>query len=108
MVDKDETYAFSRIRSLEFGRTKMEVSLYPNPVTDVLFVKDLNGNLLKSEDVKEVSIVNTQGMAVYKSTAINSIFTRGIDVRDLGAGIYIVKITSADGTIRTQKVIITK
>jgi len=56
------------------------ISLYPNPVVDKLFIKGLS-------DATKVSIYNILGRLVISKTTSNE-----IDVDNLQGGIYIVKI----------------
>ncbi len=104
MIDKDGTFAYSRIRSLEFNRAALKLNLHPNPASDILFVKDAEGHAVAWDKVKDVSIVNTQGAVVYKLTS--PVSSDGIKVSGLATGIYVVKIKLADGTLSTHKVIV--
>jgi len=69
-----------------------EVSIYPNPATDVLNV------VVESAEVQNVIIYNVDGKIVVSeanpSTAIN--------VAELPAGAYIVEVSTINGNSRTQ------
>lgn len=68
----------------ELGENMKEmVSIYPNPVKDILTIASDNDNL------KEVQIVNTLGQVVKELTFEGRAI---IDVKDLQSGIYFVKI----------------
>jgi len=101
MVDKDATYAYSRIVKVQFEGKNDVVSVYPNPVAEQLFVKDAE-NL----DIKELSIFNTMGKTIYKTTSVTA--DKGINVKDFAAGMYVVRIEKNDGTYKTQKVVVSK
>ncbi len=105
MLDKDGTFAYSTIRSIIVEHAGQEIMAYPNPITNMLFVKYSDGSPL-AVDVKEISIVDTKGSVIYHSTAIARVATGGIDVRGLTAGIYFVKIRFIDGTVNTRKVMV--
>ncbi|WP_254411179.1 T9SS type A sorting domain-containing protein [Dyadobacter diqingensis] len=98
MVDKDGTFAYSRIQSVKFEGIGTDLSVYPNPSTDKLIVPD-------HKTVTEIVMSSLNGNTVYKST---SFATGGgfIDVKSLAKGLYIVKVTHQDGTITTSKVVI--
>jgi len=98
MSDRDATFAFSSIKSAEFAG--VGVKLYPNPVTSTLFLKDINAT-----DVKELSIINASGIAVYNAKAVS---TAGINVANFSNGIYVVKVVKTDGTVSNHKVVIAK
>ena len=72
------------------------LNVYPNPVTNgVLFVTSDNN------DTKSVAIFDVLGKQVVKTTVNN----QGINVANLNAGVYIVKITE-NGKTATRKLVI--
>ncbi|WP_159468866.1 T9SS type A sorting domain-containing protein [Dyadobacter sp. 3J3] len=99
MVDKDGTYAYSRIETIKLDVDDVTVAVYPNPVSNVLFLKDI-----PAENIKQVAIINSNGQSVSQSNAISS--TEGINVKELASGMYIVKISKTDGTLSTHKILI--
>lgn len=98
MVDKDGTFAYSSIQSINFEGEGL--SLYPNPVIHTLFLTDVDLDMLK-----EVSIINANGIVVYRSASVSS---EGINVKNLASGIYHIQVTRKDGAISKHKVIISK
>ena len=75
-----------------------EISIYPNPATDMLNVK-------AEIEVEQISILNTQGQEVYN--ALLETDQTSIDLSGYSVGVYMVQFKGADGTIlSTQKVII--
>lgn len=97
MVDLDETFAYSRIRSISFD-PGMEISAYPNPVSDRLLFS-------KPDMVKNVTLWSSAGQQMLRSDRVN---TRGIDVSKLPVGVYSVKVTSANGTTTTRSISIVR
>ncbi len=96
MVDRDGTFDYSRVKSLEFDIT-IETAMYPNPVAERL--------LLKTDDLKKISRVelfNTMGVAVIQSDTMPNI---GLDVKNLPTGLYVVKVTRTNGSTDTFKVL---
>ncbi len=99
MVDKDQTFAYSRMQSLTFeGLSEADLAVYPNPVADKLFLRDF-------KSVTNLQIYNVSGQAVYKT---NSSTNGEVNVSDLKAGMYIVKISRANGQLSSQKIIVRK
>ncbi|PSL22505.1 DUF7948 domain-containing protein [Dyadobacter jiangsuensis] len=94
MIDRDESFAFSSIRSVRFD-AKLESSIYPNPAATVLNLK-----VASWKQVKTVRIDNLSGYKVYSSGPIAS---GSIDVSGLEAGVYILHITHTDGSVHTHK-----
>lgn len=98
MVDKDATFAYSRIRSLDFQQTNIEV--YPNPAADRLFIATS-----KLDEIESVSIINNLGNVVLKT---NKLSKDGLDLGKLTPGSYSVQIKKANGSVELEKVVIVK
>ncbi|HEV7381481.1 MAG TPA: T9SS type A sorting domain-containing protein [Dyadobacter sp.] len=99
MVDKDATFAYSSIQSVKFdGIATADVSLYPNPVVDKVFIKDYSG-------VTGVSIFDVNGRAVYQGA---SPVQGEISVQNLRSGIYIVRVNRANGLASSHKIVVSK
>lgn len=98
MVDKDGSYAYSRIISLNLQNRQDALSVYPNPSTGRLFVKDVDYS-----SVESVSILNTKGQQVLIS---NTLTEQGIDLSSVPNGIYSIQIRKTDGKISVKKLVI--
>lgn len=117
MIDRDQTgspaagspaaFAYSRIQSVDFSEKRTQIAVYPNPVTNVISLKDSEGGSM--HDVSEIAIVNSSGVTVFKKVAVSGTpaVTSGINVASLVNGIYVVKITR-NGTLSTHKIVIAK
>ncbi|MCE7043740.1 CshA/CshB family fibrillar adhesin-related protein [Dyadobacter sp. CY312] len=97
MVDRDGSFAYSRIRELSFTDGVM-VSVYPNPVSDVLNVSEKTGDTLN-----ETVLFNLNGRKVFQSSSVGD---QKINVRGLTPGMYILKTTQTSGTVSSYKIII--
>ncbi len=71
----------------------VNINLYPNPVTDMLYVEG-------ESDIKSVVIYNLAGQMITLRNSQNQ-----INVSNLSKGIYAVKITLADGSIVNRKIV---
>lgn len=96
MIDRDATFAYSRIQSLTFA-SDLVTSFYPNPVAEKLIIKTDDFSL-----VKNVKIFDANGRTVYQSSATPS---SEINVQNLSAGLYIVQMVSKSGAVISHKVI---
>jgi hypothetical protein len=94
MVDRDGTFTFSTIQSVRF-ESKLESSIYPNPVSNELMLK-----VTSRKQVKTIRIDNLAGLQVYSSGPVDS---GKIDVSKLDAGVYVLRITHTDGSVHTHK-----
>ena len=74
---------------------EQNVSVYPNPAQNVLSVSAPN-----ETQITQVSIYNVTGQEVLKTNQ-----TQNINVSALAAGTYFMKVTSANGTTMTKKLI---
>ncbi|WP_159469788.1 Ig-like domain-containing protein [Dyadobacter sp. 3J3] len=101
MVDRDATYAYSRIQSIKFdGLNSAAVSVYPNPSSDKVFIQDMD-----LAQVKQVSIVDMNGRALFSSDKVSA---DGINVSKFNPGTYILHITNVNGTVSNHKIVIAK
>ncbi|MFD2540925.1 T9SS type A sorting domain-containing protein [Lacinutrix gracilariae] len=67
------------------------VKLYPNPVSDRLFIKS-------TEQVENISIYNINGQLIKQTIEA----TNGIDVSVLPSGLYMIQITTSNNTINQK------
>jgi hypothetical protein len=75
---------------------KNSIEIYPNPVNDILMIKN-SANL----SLKNVALFNVLGNQVYKS-----LNTKSINVSNFSKGLYILKIQSSDNIILTKKIVL--
>lgn len=69
-----------------------EFSIYPNPTDAELFIKT-------NAKIKTSEVFNTAGQVVLKNNS------KTLDLSSLSKGIYILKTTFENGTVKTQKII---
>ena len=94
MIDLDQTFSYSRMQSI-----KIDVPfavLYPNPVSDHVFI-NIPG------PVQKIELINVNGQIVteYASNPVT-----GINVKSLAPGLYVIRITEKSGNIQQQKIVI--
>lgn len=97
MLDVDGTFSFSHMRNVTL-RSDSQTAFYPNPVSDKLYVKTAN-----LSNVKEIQIYGVSGAKVFSAQSASP---TGIDVKGLKAGIYLIKMTLANGVSESQKIIV--
>lgn len=86
-------YNYNVLSSSDFNQNNLEVSLYPNPVRDIL-------NIEIENDIQSIEIYNIQGQKVLSSNQ------KQINVSDLASGMYLVRIQDIDNNIATKKIAI--
>jgi Secretion system C-terminal sorting domain len=88
IVDLDGKETFSKTITLQNSKNN-EVKLYPNPVTDDLFIES-------EEVINTINVFNTLGQIVKKVEKVNEKqFT--LNMSDLQVGIYYVRINNQEG-----------
>lgn len=98
MVDLDQTFAYSTIRSVNSNSESASTFVFPNPAqkTLTISVKDLT-------KVKEVVLLSTAGVTVHRQSDLTSPV---LNLPNLPNGLYVVRIYLKDGTQTTSKVAI--
>jgi hypothetical protein len=71
-----------------FSLNDNNISIYPNPVTDVLNIKVKNG--VSESDIQSISIYGIKGELISKTLH----YKQNIDIKTLSKGMYFVKIIS--------------
>jgi hypothetical protein len=88
-----QLFTNNTLSSADFNQNNLQVSLYPNPATDIL-------NIEMTNEIKSIEIYNIQGQKVMSSNQ------KQINISDLAAGLYMVRIQDVDNAIATKKIII--
>lgn len=95
MVDRDGTFAYSSLQSLNFGFLTV---FYPNPVKGRLRIKGLRADEVKSA---QVQVSDAAGRLVLQSKGVPA---EGIDMALLPTGVYTVRIARSNGQAIVRKV----
>ena len=98
MIDKDASFAYSRIQSVTFEGVGADLSIYPNPVVEKMIIRDF-------AQVTSLTVSDLNGRTVLQS---GGTATGEINVKNLTSGMYVVKITRANGVVSAQKILISK
>ena len=88
-VDFDGTFEYSKIVVTEFKKAK-QVSFYPNPVRDQLFIQSGTDNQMN------IHIYNMQGQLVKQFNAMNLNEQFRLNVNDLTTGLYQIQLLDAN------------
>lgn len=99
MVDKDETFAYSRIVSLDFG-SEVVTTLYPNPVSDHMKINTTSWN-----QVKQIRIYDMLGRTIYDSGSKPTVL---VSLRNVAAGMYVVEISRLNGKVENSKIMVNR
>lgn len=78
-----------------------EISLYPNPASDKLYL-----DAVGSVKLTDIVIMNVMGSVVHKQQLPNTNSVKQIDIGQLPAGNYNVRINTEDGIVNKKLVII--
>ena len=100
MVDQDNTFAYSRVRSIAIKKGNA-LTLHPNPVTDWLTIKTADWASIKKLGITNVSGVNVKEL---NERQLSELGDKKIDLHDFPSGIYMISITGNDGAVQTEKI----
>jgi hypothetical protein len=108
-MNAGEVYYF-RIKAIDFGgpfsQSKIEkascigkgaITMVPNPVIDVFTIKGM------SSGKNSISIFAKDGKLI--RTEVSTLISKQVNVSNLAAGIYIVRVTNENGSIHTEQII---
>lgn len=95
MTDLDESFAYSKIRSVAMEGTN--ISLYPNPVTTQLNIDNTG-----SDQIQQVVLYNMAGTALYSD---DGLIKTTIDMTNLKTGVYVMTITLKSGSKFSKTII---
>ena len=90
-----ESKSITNIQNINFKTTNLTV--FPNPATDILNINLSNANFKNSNIV----IYNVSGMEVSKSTMNGA--SAQLNIETLGSGVYFVKVSNENGFSKTVK-----
>lgn len=102
MIDKDETFAYSTIRAVQFTGLQNGESVayvYPNPSSERVFL-----NTTDIKTAKQAVVLDMNGRSVLTTSAVAD----GVDIRKLAAGTYVLKVFGADGSSTVHKFVIAR
>ena len=82
------------IMNVESTSYDKNVTIYPNPASDVIYVK--------GDDIQYVEIYNSIGLKVISKNVNDS---ESINIADLTSGLYFVKTSDKEGNVSTTKIV---
>ena len=97
IVKLDSNGTTTWIKDIKFPQS--EVSLYPNPVRDILSVELKS----KNQNIKDYRIIDLQGKIIYSGQSRTGQFK--LDVSNLASGIYIFHGESSNGIVFRRRFI---
>ena len=92
IVEMDGGISYSATRRLRFGKAGTEVSVYPNPASDVV---NIDG--LQSHSGAVMTVRNISGQLLQRKILTGEA-TVSIPLREWPAGMYLLQIQDADGS----------
>ncbi len=97
MIDKDKTFAYSRIQSVTFEGIPSQNIVFPNPASEriQLGIKDIGS-------LKSVRIYDLGGKTMYSANGKG--ISKTIDIRAFSSGSYVVEILDKSGKFKAVKI----
>jgi hypothetical protein len=100
MIDRDETFDYSIVRTLDFGTGNIQIALYPNPAAD-----QINVIADDMETIARVEIIDNNGKVVYDREKEHTGIESKISLKHFDAGNYVVRLTLQDGSVTSVKIV---
>jgi len=97
IVDKDGSKTYSTVQQITIKHQTPNIAIYPNPAKDVV-------TITSKEGIKAITIINQLGQAIKQIN--NPTQNQTINIKKFLKGIYIVQITTTNGEIRNEKLIL--
>ncbi len=96
MTDKDGSFQYSPVRTIDFGKAGDDITVYPVPAADRLYI-------LSSANASRALLFDAAGRMI-RSFILNG-NNNALDISGIAKGTYQLKIFTANATA-TQKIII--
>jgi hypothetical protein len=100
IIDQDETFVYSRIRSIDFSENSNSI-LYPNPAVDQLTL-----NVQDLSKIERIRLNDINGKIRYDERKTESTnLSPSINIKSYPPGLYIVSVTSTTGAVSYIKIL---
>ncbi|TKT91816.1 Ig-like domain-containing protein [Dyadobacter frigoris] len=96
MIDLDGTFAYSRIKSVNFPEFSW-AKLYPNPVNDVLQI------VINNRRVRKIRLIDSYGRVMFDGQVSSA--SMRIDMKSYVPGTYLIHLEQEDGMVRVFKIV---
>ncbi|MDP1726564.1 MAG: SBBP repeat-containing protein [Bacteroidota bacterium] len=102
-IDFDNKFEYSKIERIDLGKTNPDITVYPNPAKDQIYIESGNISNIVGYHVK---IFNLMGQQVFDKPITQQPFK--IDISSwIGKGLYFVQIVNPQGDIiKVRKIIL--
>ena len=91
--------AVPNLGSAHYIAIEKNITIYPNPVTDILQIN--LGNAVLENDVRAITVYDLKGSLIFKTPK----FVPTLDIKQLAKGTYFVKILFANSVV-TKKILV--
>jgi len=100
MVDKDQTFAYSRIKSIDY-KPLISLQVYPNPTPNSITFQVENIDF-----VQRIQLISLLGISVYdqKKEGFTSLVNQ-IDMKAYPAGAYVARVTDRNGAVSSLRIV---
>ncbi|HLA52415.1 MAG TPA: T9SS type A sorting domain-containing protein, partial [Flavitalea sp.] len=98
IVDQDETFAYSPIKTVKTEGGLAEMKIFPNPATEYVVITAKN-----NANKMNVQLINLNGQILKQTNGNGNI---QMSVNGVNAGSYVLRVTDATGTAQSFKLMI--
>jgi hypothetical protein len=97
-IDKDGKASYTETKKITINDKQQTTSIYPNPATTTI-------NIASQQNIQQIKLINQLGQTLQQLNNLNTKH-QTINIEQFAKGIYIVQITTLNGEIKTQKIVI--
>lgn len=94
MVDRDGSFAYSKIRSIHFTEFSW-AEVYPNPVEDILQI------IVRNKKIRNIRLISNDGIVRLSRQVTDPAFT--ISMKQYPTGMYYIHFEQEDGAVKIFK-----
>jgi hypothetical protein len=97
-VDFDGRKQYSTVQQINTKPQTPNIAVFPNPATTTI-------NITSQQNIQQIKLINQLGQTLQQFINLNAKHQK-INVEQFSKGVYIIQITTSNGEIKTQKIVL--
>ncbi len=97
-VDFDGRKQYSTVQQINTKHQILNIAVFPNPATTTI-------NITSQQNIQQIKLINQLGQTLKQLNNVNTKY-QTINIEQFSKGIYVIQITTSNGEIKTQKIVL--